>query len=151
MYVHPPGWCSYLYSWLLYPLRLTLRPLRLAPNSAVVKIRSKVTPANISRFKGRKKKIFCRAGILHVGPKWTLEKGSRGRCGWFLTGAIWRNFLCPKTLFLAVFWYLDWVYCSQLPQNASSITYKSYLHMLHRIFFHKLFFLTQKNSKNSQF
>ena len=33
------------------------------------RLRSKVTPANISRFKGRKKKIFCRAGILHVGPK----------------------------------------------------------------------------------
>ena len=110
--------------------------------------RSKVTPANISK---KKKKIFCRAGILHIGPKWTLEKGSRGRCGWFLTGAIWRNFLCPKTLFLAVFWYLDWVYCSQLPQNASPITNKSYLHVLHKIFFLILVFLTQKIQKTANF
>ena len=64
-----------------------------------------------------------------------------------LIGAIWRNFICPKTLFLAVFWYLDWVYCSQLPQNASSITYKSYLHMLHRIFFPKISFFDPKKSK----
>ena len=68
-----------------------------------------------------------------------------------LTGEIWRNFFCPKTLFLAFFLYLNWVYCSQLPQNASPITYKSYLHMLHRIFFFNLFLFTQKIQKTANF
>ena len=57
----------------------------------------------------------------------------------------------PKTLFLAVFWYLDCVYCAQLPIYASPITYTSYFHMLYRIVFLYLFIFNQKIKKNSWF
>ena len=57
----------------------------------------------------------------------------------------------PKNAVFGFFLYLNWVYCSQLPQNASPITYKSYLHMLHRIFFFNLFLFTQKIQKTANF
>ena len=57
----------------------------------------------------------------------------------------------PKNAVFGFFLYLNWVYCSQLPQNASPITYKSYLHMLHRICFLILVFWTQKNQKMANY
>ena len=120
----------FMLSYLVFPLERHLNGLR--------------SPKQISLVLRVKKKKFWQAGILHIGPKWALEKGSTNCCGWLMTGVIWCNFLCPKILFLAVFLYLDWVYCSQLPQNASPITYKSYSHMLHRILFLVLVFWPKK-------
>ena len=51
----------------------------------------------------------------------------------------------------AVFLYLDYVSCSQLPPNASSITCALYLHMFHGISFFYLFFFTQKIKKIANF
>ena len=80
-------------------------------------------PWKYLNFKGSKKK-YTVAGFLQGHPNWTPKKGSKGHWAKFWTAWIWRNFLCQKMLFLAIFTHF---LCAKFNKNSLVIQKWQYL------------------------
>ena len=77
---------------------------------------------NISKKKKQKKNTA--AGFLQGHPYWTPKKGSKARLAKFWDARIWRNFLCQKMLFLAIFTHF---LCTKFHKNSLLLQKWQYL------------------------